>query len=93
LYSIFRGNSKGDLWNDALQVHPRALLHFFVFVFDTHSNYLVHYILTNSEENILSDHSDSLGLAALNAAVVLVPKNGGRRIEKCVIYLTISSAN
>ena len=38
---------------------------------------LIDYMLTNFGESNLSGQFNSLGLAAGNAAVVLMPKNGG----------------
>jgi hypothetical protein len=43
--------------------------------------YLLNYNNTNFEENILSGQFDSLDSAAGNASIVLMPNNGGRRIE------------
>jgi len=49
-------------------------------VLDRIADYLLNYIYINLEENILSGQFDSLSLAAGNAAIVLMPKNGDWRI-------------
>jgi len=57
-----------------------VMLEIDLFLLDRNDYRLINYILINFEGNNLSGQLDSLDLAAGNAAVVLVPNNGGWRI-------------